>query len=392
MKVLCCGDLHFAQGYSFGKIDTITGVNSRLLDYEKTLAKIIDYAIENVIDLFIFLGDIFETRSPPPTAVVAFYRQLKRLVKANIPTYVIMGNHDALLGRNITSSLDPLKELAINNVFVFTNMQLTTFTANNGEKLNILLMPYKNRQSYDKPTNEEAIKELKKELAIIQSQKAPNAKTLACIHMMFENTIPADAGEYGLNELILPFEMFDGIDVSIAGHIHKSSILQQEPLIIYSGSMECNDFSEREHKKVFIVYDTSKKGIGTIEFKPITTRKFVDFDIDYSSKFPEEPMNDILQQINNKNVKEAIVRISIKVPENKVANIDTTIIRNTFNNLNVSCISNISVIPVVSRQLRNQKVNEAPDDITAFKHYISSQIDVDDSVLELGLSIMNPEI
>jgi exonuclease SbcD len=391
MKILILGDLHFGRGYAYGKPDLETGINSRLLDYEKTLSNIINYAISNNIELFIFLGDIFETRNPTPQQVVIFYRQLKRLSDANITSYILIGNHDLSKARQITSSLDPLKEINLPKVFIFTHIKLEKFIDSNNEIINILMVPYRNKQCYDKETNDEAIIEMTNEINMAKNTIENDAPILACLHMMMVGTIPLDVGEYGLNELVLPFEMFNGIDVSIAGHIHRSSVLKENPLFIYSGSMECNDFSEREHKKVFLIYDTSKKGTSAVSFHDIPTRKFIDFDMDYSTSLSEDIMDEILSSIND-SVRDAVVRMHIKVHETKILHIDVAKIRNKFHSFNVNCISDISISPVISKQLRNQNINDATDDVSAFKHYIASQTNVGSEVLNIGLSIITAEM
>ena len=391
MRVVIIGDIHLGAGYSFGKPDPDTGINSRLLDYEKTLSNIISYTINKKFELCIMLGDIFETRNPSPQQIVVFYKQLKRLSDAGVTTYVISGNHDYIKTRKITSSLDPLKEIHIPRVSVFTDIDLVQFYDSNNEVLNVLLMPYRNRQSYDKQSNEEAVIEMAKEVYLAKS-KATTGPILLCGHMMMEGTIPADAGEYGINELVLPFEIFEGIDVVINGHIHRPSILKESPLFIYSGSMECKDFSEKEHQKCFLIYDTTQTGPNAVAFKGITTRKFIDFEVDYSANLPDDPMNEIMARIESVPIADAVVKMSVKVPETKVSLIDTAAIRAKFHDQNVNCISDISVSPVISKQLRNQKVNDAPDDISAFKHYVSSQTNVDDQVLALGLAIITAEL
>lgn len=392
MRVVIIGDIHLGAGYSFGKPDPETGINSRLLDYEKTLTNIVNYTVNNDFELCIMLGDIFETRNPAPQQIVIFYKQLKRLSDAGVTTYVLMGNHDYLKNRKITSSLDPIKEIHMSNVFVFTDVDLVQFTDSNNETLNILLMPYRNRQSYDKNSNEEAVLEMTKEIHAARLKAINGSPILLCGHMMMEGTIPADAGEYGINELVLPFEIFEGIDIVINGHIHRPSILKQSPLFIYSGSMECKDFSEKEHQKCYLVYDTKELIQNAVTFKNITTRKFIDFEIDYGSNFPENPMKEILTTIEGTQVFDAVVRLNVKVPETKVALIDTSTIRTKFHELNVNCISDVTATPIISKQLRNQKVNDAPDDVSAFKHYVSAQTNVGDTVLALGLAIIISEL
>lgn len=392
MKVVIIGDIHLGAGYSFGKPDLETGINSRLIDYEKTLSNIITHTISKKFELCIMLGDVFETRNPTPQQVVVFYKQLKRLSDAGIVTYVVSGNHDYIKTRKITSSLDPLKEINIPGVSVFTDIELVQFTDSNKETLNVLLMPYRNRQSYDKTSNEEAVLAMTEEIQHARMKATPDSPILLCGHMMMEGTIPADAGEYGINELILSFELFEGIDVVINGHIHRPSILKQNPLFIYSGSMECKDFSEKDHQKCYLVYDSQKTGQEAITFKAIDTRKFIDFDIDYSTNFPDSPMSEIMARIEDTPILDAVVKLSVRVPETKVAMIDTAAVRAKFHEKNVNCISDITVSPVISKQLRNQKVNAAPDDISAFKHYVSSQTNVDETVLALGLSIITADL
>lgn len=392
MKVLILGDVHIGAGLGFGKPDQVTGVNSRLTDYEKTLSSIITYAINKKIELFVMVGDIFETRNPPPGQMVIFYKQLKRLSDAGVTTYVMMGNHDYIKTRVITSSLDPLKEIHLPHVTVFTDIKLMQFKDSMGERLNVILMPYRNRQSYDKASNEDAVREMQMELFLEKQKMTPNIPSLLCGHMMMEGTIPSDAGEYGINELILPFEMFEGIDVVVNGHIHRASILQQNPLFIYSGSMECKDFSEKEHQKVFLVYDSLKTGIDAFSFKAIPTRKFVDFEIDYSTETPENPMESILEKITISDINDAVVRLSVRAPETKTNTMDQGTIRDKLYSAGANLVSSVSITPVISKQLRNQRVTEAPDDITAFRHYVTSQLGVEDGVLDLGLTIISADI
>jgi exonuclease SbcD len=392
VKIVIIGDIHLGAGYSFGRPDPETGINSRLLDYEKTLSNIITYTINKKFELCIMLGDVFETRNPSPQQMVIFYKQLKRLSAAGITTLVISGNHDYIKTRQITSSLDPLKEINIPYISVYTEIDLVQFADSNNELINILLMPYRNRQSYDKQSNEDAVMEMTKEVHAAKLKAADGTPTLLVGHMMMENTIPADAGEYGINELVLPFDIFEGIDVVVNGHIHRPSILKESPLFIYSGSMECKDFSEKDHQKCFLIYDSAQSGVESVTFKGIPTRKFIDFEIDYSSNFPENPMEEITKRIQDTSVFDAVVKLSVKVPETKVAAIDTAAIRAKFHELDVNCISDISVSPVISKQLRNQKVNDAPDDMSAFKHYVSAQTNVADSVLVMGLAIIAEEL
>ncbi|MGC1392747.1 MAG: exonuclease subunit SbcD, partial [Coleofasciculaceae cyanobacterium] len=94
IKILHLSDIHMGSGFSHGRINPTTGLNTRLEDFVKTLAQCIDRAIASSVDLVIFGGDAFPTATPPPFVSQAFASQFRRLVDAQIPTVLLVGNHD----------------------------------------------------------------------------------------------------------------------------------------------------------------------------------------------------------------------------------------------------------------------------------------------------------
>ena len=59
-------DIHFGVE-NYGRIDPQTGIHTRLLDFERSLARMIHQAIAEDIDLFVFSGDAYKTPYPTPT-------------------------------------------------------------------------------------------------------------------------------------------------------------------------------------------------------------------------------------------------------------------------------------------------------------------------------------
>src|SRR4028119_2171107 len=94
IKILHLSDIHMGSGFSHGRINPITGLNTRLEDFVNTLAQCIDKAIAESVDLVIFGGDAFPDATPPPYVQQAFASQFRRLVDAEIPTVLLVGNHD----------------------------------------------------------------------------------------------------------------------------------------------------------------------------------------------------------------------------------------------------------------------------------------------------------
>ena len=70
------------------------GCPLRVLDFLKSLDTIVDAAIAEKVDLVIFAGDAYKDRSPAPTFQREWGRRIIRLSQAQIPTLLLVGNHD----------------------------------------------------------------------------------------------------------------------------------------------------------------------------------------------------------------------------------------------------------------------------------------------------------
>ena len=72
IKILHLSDIHMGSGFSHGKVNPETGVNTRLEDFVKTLSLCIDRAIAEPVDLVLFGGDAFPDATPAPYIHEAF--------------------------------------------------------------------------------------------------------------------------------------------------------------------------------------------------------------------------------------------------------------------------------------------------------------------------------
>jgi exonuclease SbcD len=71
----------------------ITGLNTRLEDFVNTLSICIDRAILN-LSILCYSEECLSHATPPPYVQEAFASQFRRLVDAEIPTVLLVGNHD----------------------------------------------------------------------------------------------------------------------------------------------------------------------------------------------------------------------------------------------------------------------------------------------------------
>jgi exonuclease SbcD len=103
-------------------------------------------------------------------------------------------------------------------------------------------------------------------------------------------------------------------DYVALGHIHKHQELNggQHPPIVYPGSLERIDFGEEGERKGFVMAQI-ERGHTEWEFIPVDARRFLTIRIDVTKS--DDPMTAILDELEQHNVAEAVVRLIIKATE-----------------------------------------------------------------------------
>ena len=71
VRILHLADLHVGME-NYGRLDPATGLNGRVMDFLRRLNQVVEYSLENEVDLVIFAGDAYKRRSPSPTYQRAF--------------------------------------------------------------------------------------------------------------------------------------------------------------------------------------------------------------------------------------------------------------------------------------------------------------------------------
>src|SRR4030042_949719 len=117
MKILHFADLHLGVE-SYGRINAETGLSTRLEDFLKALDQVVDYALENSVDLVLFCGDAYKSREPTPTQQREFARRINRLASNGIAVFLLVGNHDLPTAIGKATTTEIFDTLAIKNVYV----------------------------------------------------------------------------------------------------------------------------------------------------------------------------------------------------------------------------------------------------------------------------------
>lgn len=399
MKIVILGDTHFGGGYSFGKVDTNTHLNSRLIDFSNTFDYVIDYMINNNVFHFILTGDIFEHRRPQASELSLFSKKICRLTELGIHTYIVIGNHD-LIREQKTTTLDVLGSLKLPLVHIYPDIDSAICASyNSSDKINTIFLPYRTREMIDCNSNEEAIKRFTERLQY-EIGKLEKNPTIVIGHLMLKGTMIGNAVlEASPGEVVLPLEMFKSVNAVIMGHVHPLMIVKKKPFITYIGSMECKDFGEAKHEKYFLVVENNDKKLS-YTFEKLLTRKMYDLEIDQSfAENSKDVIEKSLLYIENfskeNNLDGSIIRVNIATNEKCLYDLNKDLIKQELKQkykINFC----IGIYPQITskRQLRKSTINEHGNPITSFNQYLELETDADmrERMRKIGTMIIKDRV
>ncbi|MGC8757498.1 MAG: metallophosphoesterase family protein [Caldisericaceae bacterium] len=252
-RIIHTGDLHL--GFPTYR----TEIN---YDYFKPFSSVVDYAIENRVDLVVIAGDVFDKRDPQTNIQRGFARELHRLTRNNIPVFIITGNHEGAPNPERNIHLDVYKELEIEGVTIAK--KISNYKIAN---LNIVSLPYpfkRNLMHLDdyRDKNEYEIAAEMNSKMIEQLDTAYNLRDKS-LPTIFVAHIPVNEGHigdemYGSFDIDLPIsiEDIDRSEVSYValGHFHDRQIMSSKRYVhpfVYCGSLDRISFGEENSVKGF---------------------------------------------------------------------------------------------------------------------------------------------
>jgi DNA repair protein SbcD/Mre11 len=362
MKLVHTADIHIGME-NYGRLDPETGLSSRLQDFLKAYDAMVDYAIENKVDYFVFSGDAFKTREPTPTHLREFAKRIKRLAKAGIEVVLLVGNHDTGNATGKANTLDIYSALETEHVHVIREPGLTR--VNN---LQIVGIPWVSRAEF--AGIQSKIKEL---LAKVDPAKPAIIMAHASI----------SGAKYGSErsvmmggDFVLDKEVLDHPKISYValGHIHQRQVLAGTKIpMVYAGSLERVDFGEAKEDKGFEVVTLKEepgKWRATHEHVSTNPRKFVEISIDLT-KDGNNPTAEVIGAIGKYDVKDAVVKVIINVPPEGAHDVDIQQIRHALKeSFFIAAISkNIS-------RITRETLGETPEELSplqALERYFTAK-------------------
>ena len=93
MRILHFSDLHIGVE-NYGRIDPATGLSTRLGDFLASLDEVVEFSLNENVDLVLLAGDAYKGRDPSQTHQRELAKRLFTLTEAGIQVFLLVGNHD----------------------------------------------------------------------------------------------------------------------------------------------------------------------------------------------------------------------------------------------------------------------------------------------------------
>lgn len=338
--------LHFADAHidmaNYGRHDPETGLPLRVLDFLKSLDTIVDAAISEKVDMVIFAGDAYKDRSPAPTFQREWGKRIMRLSQAKIPTLLLVGNHDLSPAAGRAHAIQEFDTLQVPFVRVLSKIQLLTPDNLWGVPAQVIALPWISRSAfmadYEIKNSEDLLNDVYTKLQdrIIErineliDESDPSLPIIFTAHASIEG---AKFGGERLvmlgNDLVLSGGLVRNPKFSYVamGHIHKPQDVNsdQQPPVVYPGSIERIDFGEADEPRYFVIVHIEKGKDTKVEWRKLEgTRPFIERRAVLRSS---ENVTEILKNALPRDMSGAIVKLVAEYPRELDTLIDESALR-----------------------------------------------------------------
>jgi exonuclease SbcD len=402
MKILHLSDIHIGSGFCHGRVNPATGLNTRLEDFVKTLSLCIDRAIANHVDLVLFGGDAFPNATPAPYVQEAFANQFRRLVDADIPTVLLVGNHDQHSQGLGGASLNIYRTLGVPGFVVGDTLTTHRISTRSGD-VQIITLPWLTRSTLmtRQETQGSSLAEVNQLLTdrlevVIEGEIRrldPDLSTVLLAHLMADNaTLGAERLLAVGKGFTLPLSLLTRpcFDYVALGHVHKHQNLNKsnDPPVIYPGSIERVDFSEEKEDKGYVMIDL-EKGKADWEFCPLPVRTFRTIEIDLSKQ--DDPQKVLLKGIAKYDIQDNVVRLIYKLKSEQLDLIDNSSLHQALSTAHTYTIQAELVSQLAKPRIPELSASSSIDPMEALKTYLNNREDLQEimpSMLEAAHNLL----
>ena len=387
MLIIHTADIHIGvENYS--RPDPKTRTSSRLQDFLRSLDELVDYSIDNEADLVLICGDVYKSRNPTQTHQREFVKRISRLAREGIKVFLLAGNHDSPNVPGPATTLDIFPTLDIENVQIANELNTQIVQTRNGS-IQIISLPWIRKgdfmslEKYNQLSNEKfnsaieekLIEDLDKEIANLDS----SMPSILASHVSVALAKTSSEKSMTLGkDYLLPTNFLANpkLDYVALGHIHRHQILNDDPPVVYSGSLERIDFGEEKDSKGFCVIDIStspdkKNRLNSYKFVEVNARRFktIQIKIEENDGSPNEK---IVAEIEKHDIYETIAQVIIEVSSSRYSEISDRKIRDSLSEANFVAAIRKNVITESKNRL-GKELHESIPAIEALETYLKER-------------------
>ncbi|MBW4520639.1 MAG: exonuclease subunit SbcD [Scytolyngbya sp. HA4215-MV1] len=387
IKLLHLSDIHMGSGFSHGQTNPDTGLNTRLEDFVRTLSQCIDRAIAEPVDLVLFSGDAFPDATPSPIVQQAFAQQFRRLADAEIPTVLLVGNHDQHAQGMGGASLCIYRTLGVPGFVVGDRLETHCIATRHGD-VQVVTLPWLTRSTLLTRPETEGLSLAEVDRLLLDRLRValegeirsldPDLPTILLAHLM------VDAATYGAERFLavgkgftIPLALLTRpcFDYVALGHVHRHQILCDNPPVVYPGSIERVDFSEEKEEKGYVMV-ALERGRAQVTFCPLTVRAFRTLEVDLSTA--ENPQAALLKAIQSEVIQDAVVRLTYHLRADQMDLIENASLHEALSPAHRYTIQSQLVSQLARPRLPELGVGSHIDPIEALQTYLSDRQDLQD--------------
>ena len=343
MRILHFSDLHIGVE-NYGRTDPKTGLSTRLGDFLDSLDQVVEFALNEGVDLVLLAGDAYKGREPTQTHQREFAKRLNRLSQAGIPTFLLVGNHDLPAASSRATAVDIFPTLEVANIHVGNSLKTYDVATPSGP-LQVLAVPWPRRSAIlsredSRGMSIEQVRQTLEErltdgIEVAASQLDPTIPAILTGHVTVNGATVGTERSMMLGQdhvLLVSALVRPQVEYIALGHIHKHQILRPDPpMVVYSGSLQRVDFSEEGDEKGFCVIDLDPAAplgqrMTKFEFHKLDARSFVTVDVTVEPQ-DVDPTATVVRAIARKEIAGAVVRVRISLAAESDAHLKETEIR-----------------------------------------------------------------
>ena len=239
--------LHTADIHLDSPLRGLAGHDGRAAERIRTatrqaLAAVVELAIVEQVDGVVIAGDLYDGDWPDFNTGLFFVEQMGRLLRADVPVYLLYGNHDA--ASRITKSLN-----LPDNVHVFGSRAPQTFQ-----------LPGRNVALHGQSFPQRDVTD---NLASHYPPPIAGMFNIGVLH--------TGLGGMGGHANYAPCRVEQlanhGYDYWALGHVHKRQVVQNRPPIVFPGNVQGRHVRETGAKGVYLVTVTDGE-VTNLDFRP----------------------------------------------------------------------------------------------------------------------------